>query len=125
MYGRNETGGDSSHPDENKRQSYSNIGYLKQMTNRNCLLNFDVDDPSTLEIPGIHYLYKYDKKDGWQAFDNDKSDNFLEIYDLLEYLENNLDIPKTIVKQLENSKSYKRFLEDHKNRMEKIRKGAA
>ena len=72
MYGRNETGGDSNHPDENKRDSYQNIGYLKQMTNRNILRDFDPNDPSTSKINGLHYDYQYNKKEGWQAFYNNE-----------------------------------------------------
>lgn len=68
LYGRNETSGDPNHPDANKRAGYQNIGYLKQMQNRNTLLNFDPENPQT--IRGLHYDYNYDKDEGWQAFNN-------------------------------------------------------
>ena len=73
--------------------------------------------------PYIYFIdvFKHDIEDSDEAFDNDMSDNFLEIYDLLEYLENNFGISKKIIKQLENSKSYQRFLEDHKNRLDSIK----
>lgn len=71
-YATNESGGDPNHPDENKKSSYQNIGYVKQMQNRNTLLNFDPDDPSTSKIPGLHYDYQYDKEKGWQAFYNNE-----------------------------------------------------
>jgi len=68
LYGRNETAGDPNHPDPKKRAGYQNIGYLKQMQNRNALLNFDPENPQT--IRGLHYDYNYDKDEGWQAFNN-------------------------------------------------------
>ena len=64
-YANNESGGDPSHPDTNKRNSIMNIGYVKQMTHRNSLLNLD-------EIPGLHYTYKHNPTDGWQAFYNNE-----------------------------------------------------
>ena len=70
LYGRNETSGDPNHPDPNKRAGYQNIGYLKQMQNRNTLLTFDPNDSSTSQIPGLHYDYNYDKDKGWQAFND-------------------------------------------------------
>tara|TARA_R100000995_G_scaffold58726_1_gene29511 strand:+ start:413 stop:2224 length:1812 start_codon:yes stop_codon:yes gene_type:complete len=70
LYGRNETSGDPNHPDPSKRAGYQNIGYLKQMQNRNILINFDPNDPSTSRIPGLHYDYNYDKDKGWQAFND-------------------------------------------------------
>ena len=64
-YANNESGGDPSHPDPNKRNSVMQIGYAKQMTHRNSLLNLD-------EIPGLHYTYKHNENDGWQAFYNNE-----------------------------------------------------
>ena len=43
-----------------------------------------------------------------------------DIHNILDYLENNFGIPKAIIDQLESSKTYHKFLEDHIERLDHI-----
>jgi len=75
--------------------------------------------------PYIYFVdvFKHDVQDSDEAFDGAMSECFLDIHNILDYLENNFDISKKIIKQIENGRSYQKFLEDHKNRLETITGG--
>tara|TARA_R110002020_G_scaffold187089_4_gene385206 strand:+ start:2896 stop:4671 length:1776 start_codon:yes stop_codon:yes gene_type:complete len=68
-YNTNSTGFDDTHPDESKRSRALNIGYVQMMQNRNSLLPKNVVKGS--EIPGEHYVYKFNGET-WQAFYNNE-----------------------------------------------------
>jgi hypothetical protein len=91
---KNETGGDSNHPDVNRRDSYQNINYKKQAGNRDLLLN-PIDNGVGVTIPGVHYTYKFNvDKNTFEAFYNNEFVKNLDGGKIaeIEGLRSNIDI---------------------------------
>ena len=74
------------------------------------------------KYPYVYFIdvFKHDVEDSDEAFDDAMSESFSEISHISDYLENNFDIPKAIIDQLESSKTYHKFLEDHIERLDHI-----
>ena len=74
------------------------------------------------KYPYVYFIdvFKCDISDNDEAFDDTMSESFSDIHNILDYLENNFDIPKAIINQLESSKTYQKFLEDHMERLDHI-----
>ena len=72
--------------------------------------------------PYIYFIdvFKHNIEDNDDAFCDALSESFLDIHNILDYLENNFGISKKIIKEIENGRSYQKFLEDHKERLDHI-----
>tara|TARA_R110002012_G_scaffold88348_2_gene217774 strand:- start:668 stop:2743 length:2076 start_codon:yes stop_codon:yes gene_type:complete len=58
-----DTGGDSV----SGQDTFTNIPYSDKITRRSALLNLD-------EVPGLHFAYRFNENDGWQAFDKETNE---------------------------------------------------
>ena len=73
--------------------------------------------------PFLYFIdvFKHDIEDSDKAFDEEKSHHTMEIDDLLDILKDDLEIPKLVIKQLEESDTFKHFVEEHNEKLEKCR----
>tara|TARA_Y100000004_G_scaffold158616_1_gene185026 strand:- start:5504 stop:6139 length:636 start_codon:yes stop_codon:yes gene_type:complete len=79
-----------------------------------------VREQESEKYPYVYFIdvFKCDIRDNDEALYH--SESFSEISHISDYLENNFDIPKSIINQLESSKTYQKFLQDHKERLDHI-----
>ena len=81
-----------------------------------------VREQEDIKYPYVYFLdvFHIDKKRNDEAYNEDLSNSFSDIYSIFDYLENNFNVSKTILNNIEESSIYKRYLKEHHERLDDI-----